>query len=182
MNGLRRMINADQSGSKTEEFAEPTPQSRRRFVIQSVLIILAFLFAVWFGKLWFAFLKSLPACEDLPYIRAMLVAWVVVPSVIGVYGVWVGRRLLVHQQWPPPGRALFKRQRISRGRAVRWRAYWLLAISALSLATPIWGGYLLSLSGIFSPPVAGSRCALASSVGSDLSKPATATNEGVRSE
>ncbi len=141
------------------EFVEPTARSRRKFVVQWSVAIAVLLIALALGKLWFAFPKSLPGCDDLPYLRATLLAWIVVPFLLGIYGLRFGRRLLVHQQWPPPGRPVFTRQRIRRGRGVRWRAYGLLATSVILLATPAWGGYLLYRSGIFSAPVAGSRCA-----------------------
>jgi len=159
MAGFRKMFEADPPAARTQEFIEPTPQSRRRFAIRWGIAAAGLLLALALGKLWFAFLNSLPVCDDLPYLRATLLAWIIVPFFVGIYYLRLGRRMLIHQQWPPPGRPVFMRQRIRRGRAVRWRAYGLLTMSAVALATPAWGGYLLHRSGIFSAPVAGSRCA-----------------------
>ncbi|MEP7044266.1 MAG: hypothetical protein ABI843_14475 [Dokdonella sp.] len=156
---VREMLKTDLLGSSTNEYAEPTPQSRRRFAVQWLVAGAILAVGLVVNHFWFAFLKSLPGCDDIPYLRATLLAWLIIPFLLGIYGLRLGRRLLVHQQWPPPDRPLFKRQRISRGRAVRWRAYGILVASVILLATPLWGGWLLGQSGIFSVPIEGSRCA-----------------------
>ncbi|MBN8884153.1 MAG: hypothetical protein J0I77_00405 [Rudaea sp.] len=143
---------------ESPEFVEPTAENRRNFAIRWLTAGLVLALACVLGKIGFASLGSLPDCDRLPYIRMMMVAFVGLPFILGVYVFRLGRKTLSTQRWVPPTPPMFFRQRIGKGRKARWIAYYLLAAGVVNMTAPIWGGYLLYRSGLFSPPAKESAC------------------------
>lgn len=110
--------------------------------------ILQFLLAPRF----FAFLNSLPICERFPWLQALLLGLMGVMAVVGAWGVWLARGILLSGQWPAPGAWVLRRTRIRRGVAAKLRAYGLLAVSGLSLSMPLLGWHFLSRAGFLHVP------------------------------
>jgi hypothetical protein len=143
---------------ESPEFVEPTAETRRKSAVCWLIAGLVLVLACVLGKIGFASLDSLPACDRLPYIRMMMVAFVALPFVFGMYVFRLGRRTLSTRRWVPPTPPMFFRQRIGKGRKARWIAYYLLVGGVMNMTAPIWGGYLLYRSGLFSPPAKESAC------------------------
>jgi hypothetical protein len=149
------------ASARSGEFIEPTQQGRRALLIRRGLQVAAAVVAFATAHLVFRHMRTLPACESIPWLRGVLVVLVCLPLVVGVYGVWLARAMLRHGQWPLPGTQVLWRRAVERGRRVCWRAGGLLATSALNVAVAFLGAYLLATSAIFGPPLPGSQCARA---------------------
>lgn len=141
------------------EFLEPTSQGRKTLLWRRGTLIAAAAGSFIGAHLILGHVKSLPDCESIPWLRGLLVALVLLPAGMAVYGVILARAMLRSGQWPLPGTLVLRRRPLERGVRVRWRAYGLLFACALSAAVVVLAGFLLATSPIFKPPVPGSKCA-----------------------
>ena len=138
------------------EYVVPSAAARRKAVLlvagaTAVAALIQFVARPRF----FAFLSTLPPCEQLPWLQGLLLALLVAVAVLGLWGLWRSRRLLQHQQWPLPDAWLLGRKRIQRGLALKARAYGLVVVSCLCLAMPFMGWSMLDRIGFLSTPA---RC------------------------
>jgi hypothetical protein len=141
----------------SEEFIEPTRQSRRNLlVLCGGGVVIGALLRFKLVPAVSSYISSLPECQQLPWVYAILASALCVPSVTAIWAVWYARRLLTLKQFPPPGTWVFRRTRIRRGATVRWQAFLLIAWSIACAPFPVYGWLFLKDSGLFPLPA---RCA-----------------------
>jgi len=135
------------------QFIEPTPAGRRKLVAMLLgAVVAGLVIKLWLSPAYFAHIRGLPVCDQLPWLRGTLISAMVIPFLIAAaWAVPTALKLLRHGQSPLPGTLVFVRTPIKRGRAVRWRAYGLFAWSAVALMLPVLGWHLMAQTPIFSP-------------------------------
>ena len=115
------------------EFIEPTTSGRVRIV---TIWVLAMLCSVAIDVFWprlMQFVRALPLCEQVPWMRGLflfLVAFVIsIPVVLASHG----RRILQFRQLPLPGTLVFRRTKVKRGSLVLLQAYVFFALAGLMI-------------------------------------------------
>lgn len=84
--------------------------------------------------------KALPPCEQYELlVGSIKVLFFSVPVVLSIVMGTFAIRLLKHQQFPLPGAWVWRRTKVSRGRAVRIRAYLILASCLALYGFVAWG-------------------------------------------
>lgn len=116
----------------SEEFIEPTRQSRRNLLLVYAALVIGFVFLQsWAMPAFFDYGKSLPPCDQVIVLIKAIIATLLFPVAIGIWGVFHARKLIELKQFPLPGTWVFRRKLIKRGRAIRYRAYALLVLSVV---------------------------------------------------
>ncbi|MEZ5457166.1 MAG: hypothetical protein R3F04_13830 [Lysobacteraceae bacterium] len=127
----------------TEDFIDPTPESRRKLLWLIAAVLLLGALATYWLLPWFRMqMQVLPPCEAIRLARwALLVLLLSLPLIAMGWALPLAWRLWTTGQFPPPGTWVVRRKPIRRGRAVRIRAVALVLWSVLSIALAIWGAY-----------------------------------------
>jgi hypothetical protein len=127
----------------TEDFIDPTPESRRKLLWLIAAVLLLGALATYWLLPWFRMqMQVLPPCEAIRLARwALLVLLLSLPLIAMGWALPLAWRLWTTGQFPPPGTWVVRRTPIRRGRAVRIRAVALVLWSVLSIALAIWGAY-----------------------------------------
>lgn len=126
------------------EYIEPTPEGRRNLLLlTAAAIIVGGAFKLWLTPHFFAYIATLPPCDQLPWLRGCLLAAIATPALFGAWGIPHAIRILKAKQSPLPGTWVFRRRPIKRGRALRIYAAGLILVSLAALAFPLFGMHLL---------------------------------------
>jgi len=151
-NSSQRALRDDASAQA--QFIEPTPAGRRKIVAMILGgMVAALVIKLWLSPAYFAHIRGLPVCDQLPWLRNTLIVGMLLPLVVALaWAIPTALKLLQHGQSPLPGTLVFVRTPIKRGRAVLWRAYGLFAWSVFAAMLPILGCYLLVQTPFLSPP------------------------------
>ena len=124
------------------EYVEPNRgRMLRRLVLLAVLIYCYVNIDAYWQRLM-GFVKALPPCEQIPWLRTIAIAMVVLLMLGPVLVAWEGYRILQFRQWPLPGAFVWRRTKIKRDRWVPVRAY---AQFAAALAVAVGIVYLVHL-------------------------------------
>ena len=124
----------------SEDFLEPTRESRRNLaLIWTLLAAVGALIVWWLKPALLSYVMALPACEQLPWLRAFVVAALVSPLAIAAWAANHARKVLRCGQLPLPGTWVFQRTPILRGRRAQLRAYLLLVAAVGAVAIPALG-------------------------------------------
>ena len=122
------------------EFIDPSPKGRARLVLLSLVAVAGYVAIDIYWPRFMGHVKGLPLCEQLPWLRGFVVAFVgIVVSMASMLG-WQGYRILRSGQLPLPGALVFRRTRIRRGASVLMQGY---LFCALALAIVAGFAYLL---------------------------------------
>jgi hypothetical protein len=127
-------------GPMEQEFVESSKEGRQKIILLVVVILLIGVLAKFIlMPKYFAFVKSLPPCEQLPWLQgALAVAICSVPAVAIFWAIPHARKLLKYQQIPFPDAMVWRRTPVKRGPRIRWRAYGLIVWSLLAVIFPFW--------------------------------------------
>ncbi len=125
------------------ELFYPGPENKRRFLKRFVpaLIVAALLAAL--KPLLFRHIDSLPDCDKILWIRWLLLALSASPTVAAAMMLPRAIAMLNAEQWPRPDAAIFASTRIRRGRALRVRAFLLLAWCLICAPFPLYAYFAL---------------------------------------
>jgi hypothetical protein len=135
------------------EYIEPSATTRRKArALVFAAVVVATLALLVLAPRFFAHVRSLPTCEQFRWLQGSLIALLAIMPVFGIWGAWLARSVLKHQQWPLPNAWLLRRTRIRRGFAAKACAYGLLVASGLAIAIPLLGWALLGRAGLLSQP------------------------------
>jgi hypothetical protein len=136
----------------SDEFIEPTRESRRNLLLLAVVgIVVGVSLQFWLKPVFLEHMSSLPLCDRLKWLRACLLGVIATPPLLAFWSIPHAIKLLKLDQSPLPGTWVFQRTPIRRGRVVRLKAYFLLVLSLATLAFPLVGWHLLQSTPIFVP-------------------------------
>ena len=113
------------------EFIEPSPKERAKLVLLGLVVVAGYVAIDIYWPSFMGFVKGLPLCEQLPWLRGWVVAFVAIVASIAAMLGWQGYRILHARQLPLPGALVFRRTKIRRGAFVLAQGY---AFCALALA------------------------------------------------
>ena len=151
--GWQTALSRNGGGTMESDYIEPTAATRRKaMALVAVAGAVAAVAQFWLAPRFFAFVNALPVCERLPWLRGMLIGLIAVVPLFGLYGIWLACRVLLAGQWPLPNAPVWRRTRIRRGRAARWRAGMLLLAASVAASFPLLAWHGLGRSGLLSPP------------------------------
>lgn len=132
---------------------DPTPASRRKLLLLIVAVTAgaALLKFVLMPRL-LGHIQTLPLCERLRWLQALLIGLLASTAVAGVHFAWYARRVSRAGQWPLPDAWVWRRTPVRRGSAVRWRVRGMMACAIVAMAMPWVGWQLLSSTPLMTPP------------------------------
>lgn len=140
---VKAVLTRDLFGAKEPiEYLEPTPESRRKTIKTLIVGLVVGLPAILAWK-WFlsVFLKSLPICEQIPWLQGVMIVSMFTPAVLAAAFLPRAIKMLSADQWPPQTIARYRRVRLWRGRALRIRGGLLLAWCMVCLPFPLYYVY-----------------------------------------
>lgn len=140
------------------QFVEPTPQGRRALLLRRGLLVAALSALFVASYLLLAYVKALPDCEWIPWVRGLLAVVVGLPLGMAVYAMRLATRMRRAGQWPLPGTPVLWRRPIERGRRLRWRARGLFAVGTANAVAAFACAGLLAFSPLFQSSPPDSRC------------------------
>jgi hypothetical protein len=138
----------------SDEFIEPTPESRRNLLLLFfAALVVAGALKFWLMPALFSHIAGLPRCEQLRWLRGVLLVAIATPAIFGMWAIPQSLRLFKLNQSPLPGTWVWRRTPVRRGRAVRLRAAYVLVVGLAALAFPILGLHLLQSTPFAAPSV-----------------------------
>ena len=123
-----------------QDFIEPNKEGRQKLIWLFVgIVFLGVLARFVVMPEFFAYVKLLPPCEQLPWFQgALAVVICSVPAIAFFWAIPHSRKLLKFQQYPFPDSLVWRRTKVKRGPAIRWMAYGLFIWSLLAVVFPFW--------------------------------------------
>jgi MFS family permease len=126
------------------EFIETSPASRRKLLaLGLVAVVLGAVWAFLLRPTLFAHIRQLPACDQAHWSVGLLIGALGLLPIAGLSAGIHARKLVKHDQFPPPDAWVWRRTPIRRGRGVRYRAYAIAFCSAALFAIFLYGWHVL---------------------------------------
>jgi hypothetical protein len=126
------------------EFIETSQGSRRKLLgLGLVAIVLGAAWAFFLRPALFAHIKQLPACDQAHWSVGLLMGILGLLPIAGLFAGNYARKLIKHGQFPLPHAWVWRRTPVTRGRAVRYRAYAIALCSATLFAVFLYGWHVL---------------------------------------
>jgi hypothetical protein len=125
---------------KNDEFVETSAESKRKLLA----LIIAGVAIALLQRVLFAHVRQLPFCSQAHWSWGLLAGCLAMLPIVGLFTGRYALKLLHYGQYPLPGAWVWKRTPITRGRAVRFRAYGLLLGTVAFFAIFLYGWHVLA--------------------------------------
>jgi hypothetical protein len=134
------------------QFVEPTRAGRIKlamFVLAGLLVSAAM--HTWWHP-FMGYVQSLPICEQLPWLRGIVLTFIAISWLVGIAAVRAARLTLVSGQSPFPGAWVWSRTKLRTGWKARLDGCAFALYSTICFAGPVVAAYGLKAHEIFCHP------------------------------
>jgi hypothetical protein len=122
-----------------QEYVEPT-RSGRRLLIVSLLFAVGAAAAAPFVVVQFRQqLQTMKVCEIIEWLQVLLFGIPVGALVMSIPLLWIGLRVLQHDRIPLPNSMVWRRTKVIRGSAARWRAWGVISCAGAIALCGLYG-------------------------------------------